>query len=90
MTVVDASAVVEFLLQGEEGNPRAHLLAANDFQAPHLADIEGMHALRRRSLSFSAYDALHVALAEGLGCPLLTADGRLARAAEGLIPVERV
>lgn len=28
----------------------------------------------------TAYDATYVALAESLGCPLLTADGRLARA----------
>ncbi len=30
--------------------------------------------------NFSAYDATYVALAEHLGCPLLTADRRLARA----------
>ncbi|RJQ13077.1 MAG: VapC toxin family PIN domain ribonuclease, partial [Dehalococcoidia bacterium] len=28
----------------------------------------------------TAYDACYVALAEGLACPLLTADARLARA----------
>jgi len=30
--------------------------------------------------SVTAYDAVYVALAEALECPLLTADGRLARA----------
>lgn len=30
--------------------------------------------------NLTAYDALYVALAEDLGCPLVTGDGRLARA----------
>lgn len=30
--------------------------------------------------NLSAYDAVYVALAESLGCPLLTADGRVSRA----------
>jgi len=43
-----------------------------------------MHPLVRRMWelreNLSAYDATYVALAEELGCPLLTADARLARA----------
>ena len=36
----------------------------------------------------TAYDATYVALAEGLACTLLTADGRLARAPAITCPVE--
>jgi len=51
---------------------------------PYLGRVWG---LRHRC---TAYDALYVALAEALDCPLLTADRRLAHAVEGLIPVEIV
>jgi predicted nucleic acid-binding protein len=44
-------------------------------------------ALRLRA-NFSAYDAAYVALAERLQAPLLTADGRLARAARRDTEVE--
>ncbi len=40
--------------------------------------------------NLSAYDAGHVALAESLGCPLVTADGRLARASGIRCPVKVV
>jgi predicted nucleic acid-binding protein len=43
---------------------------------------ERVWALRER---MSAYDATYVALAEALDAPLVTTDGRLARAAHGLI-----
>jgi len=35
--------------------------------------------------TMTAYDASYVALAAVLGCPLLTTDGRLARAAAGIV-----
>ena len=37
--------------------------------------------------NLSAYDASYVALAELLGCPLLTADGRLGRARQVRCPI---
>jgi predicted nucleic acid-binding protein len=44
---------------------------------PHRPLIERVWELRR---NVTAYDAAYLALAELLGCPLLTADGRLAGA----------
>jgi predicted nucleic acid-binding protein len=38
--------------------------------------------------NLTAYDASYVALAEGLGCPLLTADARLSRAPGIRCPVD--
>ena len=44
---------------------------------PALAMLQRAYELRA---TVTVYDAVYVALAESLGCPLLTADARLARA----------
>jgi predicted nucleic acid-binding protein len=51
----------------------------------HALLIERAFALRD---NFTAYDAVYVALAEGLGATLVTADGRLATAARRWTRVE--
>lgn len=128
MIVVDTSAILAALIaRPPDEDLRARLAADGDLHAPHLLDVEILHALRRlvashalsldraedarRDLadlvivryphhpladriwdlrgSFSAYDAAFVALAEALGVPLITCDGRLARAAARVVEVER-
>lgn len=120
MIVLDASAVVELLLQTATGQRVAGRIAPNSqsLHAPHLLDVEVAQVLRRYEANgvvssaraaaamsdftdldvrrhphdvllprvwelranASAYDAVYLALAEVLGAPLLTTDGRLARA----------
>jgi predicted nucleic acid-binding protein len=117
--VVDTSALIDAVLARP---PKPGLLARlsddGDLHAPHLIDVEILHALRRLALTgavpetrledaradidditltryplgsladrvwdlrhhLTAYDAVFVALAEGLGVPLVTCDRRLARA----------
>ncbi len=126
--VIDASAVVEWLLDTEAGRAVQELVKGAELTAPVLLDAEVLSALRQgvqrgdfdgpraeraiddlivwpinlvphRDLlrlawryrnNVSAYDALYVALAASRRVPLLTADGRLARA-EGLdIAVQHV
>jgi predicted nucleic acid-binding protein len=118
--VLDASAVIELLLQTAIGKRVARRIAARSqgLHAPHLVDVEVLQVLRRwearGALSpdraaeavvdlgqldlrrhphdvlssriwelragVTAYDAAYLALAEALRAPLLTTDGRLARA----------
>ncbi|MCE9636036.1 MAG: type II toxin-antitoxin system VapC family toxin [Planctomycetes bacterium] len=120
MIVVDASAVIEFLLQTDAAAPIAERLLQEGrrVHAPQLMDLEVLQAFRRlvlarevtqdragaavarlitcgirrwphRSLrtrvwelrhNLTAYDATYVALAERLGCTVLTRDAKLARA----------
>jgi predicted nucleic acid-binding protein len=51
---------------------------------PVIGMVERIWQLRD---NLSAYDASYVALAENLGCPLLTCDGRLGRAARVKCPI---
>lgn len=120
MIVVDASALLEFLLQTPlgirvEGRLFRHV---DEFHAPHLVDVEVVQGLRRLVRTgevssgraaeavtdfaeldlhrhphvdllgrawklrdnLSAYDAMYVALAEGINAPVVTCDGPLAKA----------
>ena len=119
MIVVDTSAIIA-ALAGSPAVPRlgARLASAGELHAPHLLDVEFLHALRRLvgagvlsadratdarddladlaiiryphvALSdrmwelrhtVTPYDAAFLALAEALDVPLVTCDGRLARA----------
>ena len=117
--VVDTSAVLDALVGAAPPPGLIERLATDgDLHAPHLIDVEMLHALRRLSLrgdlsddraadvrtdfaelalvrypheelgdriwdlrhNLTAYDAAFVALAEALGAPLVTCDGRLAEA----------
>jgi predicted nucleic acid-binding protein len=120
VTVLDASAAIELLLNTPLGELVGRRLAAagQALHAPHLLDVEVLHVVRRLCAvhavtdrrarqaladladlplvrhshehlvarawslraSLTAYDAMYVALAEGLDARLLTCDGRLARA----------
>lgn len=120
MIVIDASAVLELLLQTDKGVRVADraLAPQQRLHAPHLIDVEVTQTLRRLTHSkamparraeqaladfshlsierhshqdlvarlwqlrdaLSAYDAAYVALAEALDAPLLSCDGKLARA----------
>jgi predicted nucleic acid-binding protein len=118
--VLDASAVIELLLQTATGKRVARRIAARSqgLHSPHLVDVEVLQVLRRWEArgalssdraaeavvdlaqldlrrhphdvlssriwelraNVTAYDAAYLALAEALRAPLLTTDGRLARA----------
>ena len=77
------SAVRGMTLRGHLTVTRAND-ALSDFEALAVQRWEAGDALRRRAYSLrdnlSAYDAAYVALAEALGCDLVTRDASLARA----------
>ncbi len=65
----------------------ADLAALPMARHPHAPLSDRVWSLRER---LSAYDATYVALAEGLDATLVTADGRLARGAAGLVDLTDV
>lgn len=77
---------------GSQLSPARAMDALADFDDLPLTRWPAVGALRRRAFSLrhnlSAYDAAYVALAEALGCPLLTRDKRLARAAGHAAQIE--
>lgn len=119
MLVLDASALLDALVAERPEPDLLARLASDQAAAPHLIDLEVLHALRRLERqgdlsadraadaradfadvsvirfphqhladriwelrgNLSAYDGAYVALAEALGCPLITCDVGLARAA---------
>jgi predicted nucleic acid-binding protein len=116
--VVDASSLLEVLLQTAAPALERRFTRAGGLHGPELLDLQVVQVLRRLvaactissdradlavgalervalrrwshsvirrrtwalRASLSAYDAAYVALAERLRCPLVTRDGRLARA----------
>lgn len=77
------SAVRGLVLGGHLTTARAWDLL-DDFDALPVQRWSFAHALRHRAFELrdrvTAYDAAYVVLAESLECPLVTRDGRLARA----------
>lgn len=76
-------AALRGLTLGRHLSPTRAEDALADFEELVIERWPSADALRRRAFALrenvSAYDAAYVALAEALGCPLLTRDQRLAR-----------
>jgi predicted nucleic acid-binding protein len=91
-TVETASVFRSWVRRSEVDSWRASAAIEDlqDFEAiryPHEPLLTRAWELRE---NFSAYDGVYVALAESLGAPLLTCDGRLSRAPLPGITVELV
>jgi predicted nucleic acid-binding protein len=85
-----ASILRKHVLLGRIARPRARD-ALQDFLDLSLIRFQHTPLLPRvfaLAHTVTAYDAFYVALAESLNAPLVTCDGRLARALTGIVAVE--
>lgn len=87
-----AQALRRYERSGEIGGARGAIALENLGQLdiirhPHTPFLPRIWNLRS---NYSAYDAAYVALAEALRAPLLTCDGRLARAPGPIVEIELV
>ena len=84
--VVDASALVELLLQSKRAPAVLQAVGDTEMVAPDGINPEVLSTLRRLErigelrANVTSYDACYVALARELRCPLITGDLNLSRA----------
>jgi predicted nucleic acid-binding protein len=82
--VLDASALVELLLQSDRAPAVLQVIGSTELTAPDVINLEVLSTLLpavwELRANVTSYDACYVALAEALGCTLVTADLKLSRA----------
>jgi predicted nucleic acid-binding protein len=86
--VVDASALVEFLLQTPLGTRVEAIQDLIDLDLHRHAHLDLLTRAWKLRENVTAYDAMYVALAEALGARVVTCDTRLAKAPGHRAPIE--
>jgi predicted nucleic acid-binding protein len=93
--LLDAEVLHRLVVLGEQGAMTANEVATavDDLRDAPIIRVDHDQLLRdalRFSAALSGYDAMYVALAGLLTCPLLTTDGRLARTARSQFAVDAI
>ena len=92
---LDAEVLHRLVVLGKQGAMTANEVATavDDLRDAPIIRVDHDQLLRdalRFSAALSGYDAMYVALAGLLTCPLLTTDGRLARTARSQFAVDAI